>query len=798
MEFGTRLKLLSRLAASWTPDARAALEQEFASATHNLASESDYDRLEEALSVTETIGYRFSSRTVTAVDSFARSIEQRTLTFTEPDSLVVQLTSPYRNAAALLVKAIEVLVPIRYLEPAPILRILLDLKRHQTERVSRKAHDALRELAEYDIHVFYGAGEHRGVEASPQRAILDELEKLPHDQVTRDFATVVELLTYLVSPSMQGSSWSSTAVTLSRAETPGLPTVADVRARSIAQLTELYYRASSVSERLHTVEALTNATRTERAGRDENSRAMFVRDAKSVLAFFAQAVEGAELPVVQKIEHNTYWIFFHAISGEVETAALAVKGAIAKRADYEVYRTLIGFEGIFGDWHELKANRARDPDGSDERRKQLAAEYVESVTEANFEEWRVRILLYARTQSEDLATFPVFYHFLENLARSRPKLALRLLSENAAALERFLIPILRGIWVGPERAAARSIVEGWVRDGLYLYPSAKQFLSNADVDVDLLQTILGRAAEIDERNTIAEIVEVAVSNYSGPARKTLIDRLFLPAIDRLTEKFDARWVYNIWYRRELTDLLRDLDESGTALVLANLENVLRVEHHVEEVLYLIAERAPDKVLALFRRRLAMEAAKTAPAEEFDAVPFQFYKLQEPLAKAPALAVKLIRDSYEQDPSLFQYRGAHLLKSIFPEFSGEFENQLLTLVRGGNKGDIEFVVAILRNYEGETFIHNVCKEIVRQSADDAAIQNEVAIALETTGVVTGEYGMAEAYERKKGEIASWLSDPDERIRTFAEKYVASLDKMIVAERARAREDIALRKHRFGEE
>jgi hypothetical protein len=106
--------------------------------------------------------------------------------------------------------------------------------------------------------------------------------------------------------------------------------------------------------------------------------------------------------------------------------------------------------------------------------------------------------------------------------------------------------------------------------------------------------------------------------------------------------------------------------------------------------------------------------------------------------------------------------------------------------------------ILRNYEGETFIHGVCKEIVRQSGDDTAIQNEVAIALETTGVVSGEYGMAEAYERKKLEITPWLSDPDERIRGFAEKYVASLDKMIAAEQARAREGIALRKHRFGEE
>ena len=35
----------------------------------------------------------------------------------------------------------------------------------------------------------------------------------------------------------------------------------------------------------------------------------------------------------------------------------------------------------------------------------------------------------ATTESEDLATFPNFYHFLETFARAQPKLALKLLSE---------------------------------------------------------------------------------------------------------------------------------------------------------------------------------------------------------------------------------------------------------------------------------------------------------------------------------------------------------------------------------
>ncbi len=105
--------------------------------------------------------------------------------------------------------------------------------------------------------------------------------------------------------------------------------------------------------------------------------------------------------------------------------------------------------------------------------------------------------------------------------------------------------------------------------------------------------------------------------------------------------------------------------------------------------------------------------------------------------------------------------------------------------------------MLRNYHGELFTHILSKEIVKAVDAGSSLLNEVAIALETTGVVSGEFGMAEAYERKKQEIADWLSDPDEKVRAFATRYTSDLEHMRDSETKRAEEGIALRKHRFGE-
>ena len=77
------------------------------------------------------------------------------------------------------------------------------------------------------------------------------------------------------------------------------------------------------------------------------------------------------------------------------------------------------------------------------------------------------------------------------------------------------------------------------------------------------------------------------------------------------------------------------------------------------------------------------------------------------------------------------------------------------------------------------------------------QNVLATARSPTGVLAGEFGLAEAYEAKKEEIKGWLTDPDEKVQDFARWYSGSLEKMSIAERKRAEEEIALRKQRFGE-
>ena len=76
-----------------------------------------------------------------------------------------------------------------------------------------------------------------------------------------------------------------------------------------------------------------------------------------------------------------------------------------------------------------------------------------AINADNRVEWRDRILEFSKTESGDLATFPVFYEFLERLGRHIPDLALELVQNHEERMRPFLIPLISGL-----RASERKLV----------------------------------------------------------------------------------------------------------------------------------------------------------------------------------------------------------------------------------------------------------------------------------------------------------------------------------------------------
>src|SRR5258706_13678035 len=132
---------------------------------------------------------------------------------------------------------------------------------------------------------------------------------------------------------------------------------------------------------------------------------MSVRDAIEVLSFLRERIATEALPLVQVIEHDAYWDYFHSASSEVESVALEIRDALAEHDEYQIYKLLIGFEGIFGKWEELKHSESAW-DYSDTHRYAAATRFVKEINNTNLAQWRDRIVEVSKNQSDDLAAFP--------------------------------------------------------------------------------------------------------------------------------------------------------------------------------------------------------------------------------------------------------------------------------------------------------------------------------------------------------------------------------------------------------
>ena len=81
MDFDLRLKAISRLATSETDAAAEALKNTLEKALGSLHEDTEYDLLEQSLSVLEAIAHRFSDVVAAEIIGFIEAIKTRQITY---------------------------------------------------------------------------------------------------------------------------------------------------------------------------------------------------------------------------------------------------------------------------------------------------------------------------------------------------------------------------------------------------------------------------------------------------------------------------------------------------------------------------------------------------------------------------------------------------------------------------------------------------------------------------------------------------------------------------------------------
>ncbi|MBX3332066.1 MAG: PilZ domain-containing protein [Nitrospira sp.] len=204
----------------------------------------------------------------------------------------------------------------------------------------------------------------------------------------------------------------------------------------------------------------------------------------------------------------------------------------------------------------------------------------------------------------------------------------------------------------------------------------------------------------------------------------------------------------------------------------------------------IRETEQQRLDDVMTTRLARKS-EGGDEEQVEMVPFEFQGLEPVLSKDPDLAISKGLLWFAQDRAQFRFRGGSLLGRAFPTCTPDFAAALAELVKAGGDTEADFSLAILQNYLGSTSTDGVLKEIVSRFPHDARKMGGVRISLNSTGVVSGEFGLAEAWQVKKELLTRWLTDERQAVKAFAEQHMAELDRMILAERRRVEAERELR-------
>lgn len=709
------------------------------------------------------------------------------------------------KADAVTQLVVQIVENLRYVDVVGRLKLLIDIyKEEPSEDIRIQIINVVKRLSEYNIDAY----EHVGLML--QMELVDYLAGMSHSEIDIIRPIALTVWTEALEPDITDTTCNADSLTFRRGAMPVNDPLREVRDKAITALFALYDRSTNDAQKREVLSAL-YASMNVPGPMECHGELMvtILRNTTQIVEFLIERAKNTSYELLQHLEHQFHREYFNAVrlsedseanptcqkeAALLVTAILKFRDTINLEDRFVKYKVLVGFESVYPKgWIDEELCYK----GADEYRQKEADRYIDEINSQNEADWFGLISRCAETKSNDMATFPVFGQFINKLAERKPEVADRLLACASDNLRNFLPGFLNGLASSGRSDIYERVLDGELESARSLAGLAKH-LCYSDINrPEFTVQVLERAIKQNNNNAVIECLVLAVDNY-GTEKIADVDTFVHDALSFLNDCKDTRWVREVWFREKAKKFFEQLTSKRIKQILQNLSYLTRVDHESERIIVWLAERELEAVWDYFGDRIAREVALGEDEERFEAVPHRFHGMEKELSKNPQLAIRKGLAWFANDRKLFEFRGGRLLSKAFPKCTSEFAAALAELVKTGNDTEADFVLAIIRNYHGEISTHTVLEEIVARFPGDDSKMSRATMAIDSTGVVCGEYGLADAYRAKKDAMGKWLTDERPAVRAFAEKHIAGLDLMITSEHARVEAAREMRKRDYDEE
>lgn len=723
-------------------------------------------------------------------DPLLRAVKAARVTEPSPIETTYGPMAGFKSETVILI-VIEIVESLRRMDVVGTLQILIDIFRDEPEDdLRKKILSSVKNLSEYNIEAYQQVG------PALQMALIDHLAGMQNAELDSIRPLAIIVWSEALQSDITGTNWTPDSVVFKTGAVPVSDQFREVRNKAMNALFAAYDRSVDDSQKREVLHALGAAGRTPSQAQYSNGLLeITLKDAARIVEFMFSHVSTASYEILQHFEHKLLYDCFRAqalindatnrfdCKAEAEALVSAIfkfRESVNADVGFVRYKVLVGFESVFpADWEDREFRIRKH----DEYRRVEADRYIDEISQENEPDWFSLISRCAETKSTDLATFPIFGKFISNLAERRPEIACRLFKNATDDLHRFIPGFLNGLAVSGREDVYERELEAEFLSARNLAGLAKHVRYSPIHKPQFFDRLVTKSIEAEDSASVIECLLFSLEEY-GTNKFTDHDAVLCRALKYLNTMKDPRWVVDAWFLRNTAKCFEGMSEDSVAQILQSLGFLQTIDYQAEQILVHLAERRREWVWDFFGDRLAIESTRDSDDFSFEAIPFRFHSLDAELSKSPELAVSKGLSWFLKDRDLFRFRGGRLLSIVFPDFNGEFSTALGQSLKDGGDTEAEFVLEILQNYEGETVVHSVLKEIVARFPDDEDKMNAVRVCIDSTGVVTGELGYAEALRARKESLAEWSSDERLPVRLFVEKHEKELDRMIASEYRRA--------------
>jgi len=662
----------------------------------------------------------------------------------------------------LILKCIDLLEHIRYIVPDEVLKLAVKLSLHEDSEVKNKALEIAKKFSHYDYNVLKSK-----IGYSAQRKVLDFVLNWLQEEQLKHIDFVETVLKEVLSTSVEGSEWTKEdSLTMHFGAVHPTDFLKTIRREAIDLTYELYKAANDTELKLRLVNIFNEATRTpSNVSNGDDVVQMIVDDLKYLTDIYRKIVFGEKeekmtdlLGIVADIEERLYWIN-KSEKKRIEESEELHKD-ILKNELYKLFRLLVGDPMTYyqeENWITVEKIRSKEID-----------QLIGSIERAQLEEWFDKLnKIASQHKIVNEWKFNPFKDFLRKASEQKPQITdelLEMVFKHNSPLKYFTGAFLDGFRIGAHFEVWDKYFNEIIntKDITLVTALVSSLNLPRDVnleklirkkDIDFLENITKRKdqlsflKEADDRVLEYTLFNTLMRNF----------KYFIKKIEpMIVKEIKAYPDYLNMFLSELSIAthrgwisVKELLPETIDLLKEKMVELSDIDWRLQELLLAIGECYGLKaVLDVFMKRIEKdvgikEKISRDPDERYEAIPYHFNPdLNKFMAEHPDYE-KVTSEwtaKMTTEGSIYNWHVGHFLQNV----EKGFDKVLTSLIQKGDDENLMKAARAMQSIDSVNF--DICLEIIRRT-DNEKIIKLVGANMYSTGVVSGEYGISEAYKKK---------------------------------------------------